>query len=103
RQADSVVVALPSPAAAKLLRPQDARLATLLAGIEHASVATVTAAWKERDLRLPAAMGFVVPAIEKRFTLACSFTSRKFPGRAPAGVSLVRVFAGGATRPADAR
>ncbi|MEK7467537.1 MAG: protoporphyrinogen oxidase [Planctomycetota bacterium] len=100
--ADALVIALPATAAASLLLPHDKRLAELLAGIESASVATVHVAWKEEDLRLPAAMGFVVPAIENRFTLACSFTSRKFPGRAPAGTSLVRVFAGGATRPADA-
>jgi protoporphyrinogen/coproporphyrinogen III oxidase len=100
--ADAVVLALPSPAAAKLLRGHDARLAGLLEGIRHAPVATVSLAWREGDLELPRAMGFVVPAVERLFTVACSFTSRKFPGRAPAGVSLVRAFAGGATRPRDA-
>lgn len=99
--ADALVLALPSPAAASLLRPHDPRLAELLASLHCASVATVHLAFREADLPLPAAMGFVVPAVENRFTVAASFTSRKFPGRAPGGVSLVRVFAGGATRPSD--
>ena len=43
--------------------------------------------------------GVVVPAIEGRKILAVSFTSKKFPGRAPAGTVLLRVFVGGATQP----
>jgi len=97
-----LIVALPAPAAAPLLRPHHAALASLLAEIPFASVATAHLAWKEADAPLPQAMGFVVPEVEKRLIVACSFTSRKFPGRAPAGISLVRVFAGGATRPMDA-
>ncbi len=100
-EADAVAIALPAPAAARLLRPSDERLAALLGDISFASVATIHVAFREQDLLLPAAMGFVVPAVENRFAVAASFTSRKFPGRAPAGISLVRVFAGGATRPAD--
>lgn len=99
--ADAVVLALPSPAAAPLVRSHDPRLAELLSSLLCASVATVHAAFREPDLPLPAAMGFVVPAVENRFTVAASFTSRKFPGRAPEGLSLVRVVVGGATRPAD--
>jgi oxygen-dependent protoporphyrinogen oxidase len=102
RRADAVICALASRVAAPLLRPLDARLADLLEGIPFASVATVALAFREDDAPLPRAMGFVVPAVEKRSILACSFTSRKFAGRAPAGISLVRAFLGGALRPADA-
>ena len=43
--------------------------------------------------------GFVVPTIEKRRIIAGSFTSVKFPGRAPEGKVLLRVFIGGALQP----
>src|SRR5207248_3190710 len=45
------------------------------------------------------AFGLVVPAIEDRKVLAVSFTSRKFPGRAPAGCVQLRTFVGGAMQP----
>ena len=40
--------------------------------------------------------GFVVPAIEGRRILSASFSSQKFPGRAPADQVLLRIFIGGA-------
>jgi len=43
--------------------------------------------------------GFVVPRAERRALLACTYASRKFPGRAPDGHELVRAFVGGALRP----
>ena len=43
--------------------------------------------------------GFVVPAIEKRQIIAGSMASVKFPGRAPEGKLLLRVFVGGALQP----
>ncbi len=41
-------------------------------------------------------MGFVVPAVENRALIACSFSSVKFAGRAPQGQVLLRAFVGGA-------
>ena len=41
----------------------------------------------------------VVPAVEQSPILACSFSSRKYPHRAPEGKELLRVFVGGARRP----
>src|SRR6185503_2948608 len=43
--------------------------------------------------------GFVVPFVEKRSLIACTFSSVKFPGRAPEGHVLLRAFAGGALQP----
>ena len=43
--------------------------------------------------------GFVVPFAERRSLLACTFASRKYPGRAPEGHELLRAFVGGARRP----
>ena len=45
------------------------------------------------------AFGLVIPHIESRNILAVSFSSRKFPGRAPEGHVLVRTFVGGAMQP----
>ena len=40
--------------------------------------------------------GFVVPRAEGRAALACTFSSVKYPGRAPEGTVLLRAFLGGA-------
>ena len=68
--------------------------------IEYASTAIVVSGHKLADVRHPLdAFGLVVPAIEKRKILAVSFTSRKFPGRAPEGCVQLRTFVGGAMQP----
>jgi protoporphyrinogen/coproporphyrinogen III oxidase len=38
-----------------------------------------------------------MPAVERRTLLGCTFSSVKFPGRAPAGHALLRAFLGGET------
>ena len=97
--ADAVVVAVPAYAAARLLEGLDSKLAGALAAIEYASSATVTLGYRSTELPrgLPG-FGFVVPAVERRPILACSYPSRKFAGRAPDGHDLVRAFVGGALR-----
>jgi oxygen-dependent protoporphyrinogen oxidase len=45
----------------------------------------------------------VIPRSEGRKILAISFLSSKFPGRAPAGHVLIRVFVGGALDPGAAQ
>src|SRR5262249_51949936 len=63
----------------------------------YASSATVALAYPRAAIRHPLdGFGFVVPHIEGRQTLACTFSSVKYPGRAPDGVVLLRVFIGGA-------
>ena len=98
--ADAVVVALPAYSAASLLDGLDSTLARALEAIEYASSATVTLAYRGADLpRGLRGFGFVVPAVERRSILACSYPSRKFANRAPDGHELVRAFVGGALRP----
>jgi oxygen-dependent protoporphyrinogen oxidase len=97
--ADAVVVAAPAPAAARLVGALDAELAELLAGIEYASSATVTLGYRAERLPPLRGFGFVVPRTEGRALLACTYASRKWPGRTPAGHELVRAFVGGALRP----
>jgi len=97
---DRVIVALPAPAAAKLLEPVDSTLADELAGIPYAGASVVVLTYRrsEVDHSLDG-FGAVVPQIEGRRILAISFASNKFPGRAPDDCILLRVFVGGALQP----
>jgi oxygen-dependent protoporphyrinogen oxidase len=57
-------------------------------------------AYNRKDIFHPLnGFGFVVPAVEGRSIIACSFSSVKFPGRAPEGFVLLRCFLGGAVQP----
>jgi oxygen-dependent protoporphyrinogen oxidase len=98
--ADGVCLALPAHAAAKLLRGVDAELAGELEAIAYASTATVNLAFRRADIPHPLdGFGFVVPFIERRSVIACSFSSVKFAQRAPEGMALLRAFVGGALQP----
>ena len=96
----AVVVALPAPRAAALLARLLPEAAPLLAGVAHASTATVLLGYRREDVANPlAGYGLVVPRGEGLRTAACSFFSSKFPGRAPEGHVLLRGFLGGARDP----
>jgi len=100
--ADSVIVAAPSYAAGKIISNLDPELATVLGSIPYASTATVTLAYRQIDLsRLLDGYGYVIPRREGRRALACTWTSTKFPHRAPDGFALIRVFVGRAGQEAD--
>jgi oxygen-dependent protoporphyrinogen oxidase len=96
-EADALCLALTAPHAARLLSGLDPELAAGLHDIPYASSAVVTLACNRADIAHPLnGMGFVVPAVEQRNLIACSFSSVKFAGRAPAGKVLLRAFVGGA-------
>lgn len=97
---DAVIVATPAHAAAALLRDVDETLAAELGAIDYASSAIVTLAYRREDIPYPLdGFGFVVPHSEGRALLAATFSSLKYPGRAPRDYVLVRGFVGGALRP----
>jgi len=94
---DAVIITVAAPVAAKLLTDIDGELACKLAGIEYAGVVVASMAFERQQIRHPLdGFGFVVPAIERRRILSASFSSEKFPGRAPDGKVLIRTFVGGA-------
>lgn len=94
---DAVIVTTGASIAARLVRTLNASLADRLAEIPYSGTSIVSLAYpRERVTRGLDSFGFVVPAVEKRQILAASFSSVKFPGRAPEGTVLVRVFIGGA-------
>ncbi|WP_329333560.1 protoporphyrinogen oxidase [Streptomyces sp. NBC_00663] len=76
--ADSVVVAVPAPAAARLLRPEAPEAAAELAAVEYASMALVTLAYRRADTDLPAGSGFLVPPVDGRTIKAATFASQKW-------------------------
>ena len=93
--ADRVILATPSFVTAELIAGFAPDLADELLPIEYVSTATVTLAYRESDLLRPLdGYGYVIPRREGRKALACTWTSTKFPHRAPEGYALLRVFIG---------
>ncbi|WP_442482013.1 protoporphyrinogen oxidase [Aeoliella sp. SH292] len=99
-EAAAVVIATPAPRAAKLLSLVDEPLSKLLGSIRLASTAIVVLGVERAQVAKPIpGFGFVVPQVEGRQIIAASFSSVKFPDRAPDGRLLIRVFIGGALQP----
>jgi oxygen-dependent protoporphyrinogen oxidase len=87
---DAVLLAVPPPEAASILREALPELSAIVSSIPVASTATVSLGFRtDRPLD---GTGFVIPRAEKRRILACTWSSKKFEGRAPAGCLLVRCF-----------
>jgi len=98
---DAAIMAAPAWAAATLLAPVDAALSSELGGIPYSSSITVNLIYDEEKIgELPEGFGFLVPAVEGRAMLACTFVHRKFLGRTPEGKAVFRAFLGGMKREA---
>jgi len=96
-EADAVVLALPAFGTAGLLQGMDNTIARQLNTIPYCSTATINLAYERSQIDHPLdGYGFVVPRLEKRNIMAATFSSIKFPGRAPQGKALLRCFVGGA-------
>ncbi|WP_079406437.1 protoporphyrinogen oxidase [Streptomyces sp. 3211] len=81
-EADAVILATPAGAAARLLDGLAPTAAAELRGVEYASMALITMAFRRRDL--PAAVsgggasGFLVPPVDGRTIKASTFSSNKW-------------------------
>ncbi|MEU6119010.1 protoporphyrinogen oxidase [Streptomyces sp. NPDC047117] len=77
--ADAVVLACPAPAAARLLRHESPVAATELDGVEYASMALMTMAFRRADVegRLTGS-GFLVPPVDGHKIKAATFASNKW-------------------------
>jgi oxygen-dependent protoporphyrinogen oxidase len=92
---NSVIIAAPAYAAGDLIAGIAPDLAAELHAIEYVSTATVTLAYPESEVPHPLdGYGYVIPRREGRKALACTWSSSKFPHRAPDGYALLRVFIG---------
>ena len=99
-EASGVILAAPAHQTAEVLKSVAADAAHELKQISYASTATVSLAYRKSDFpRDLDSFGFVVPAIESRKIMACTFSSLKYPGRAPEGHVLLRAFVGGSLQP----
>ncbi|MCY4488372.1 MAG: protoporphyrinogen oxidase [Deltaproteobacteria bacterium] len=96
-EADAVICTLPAHVAGDALTTLDPDLANELKAIPFSSTATVNLAYRRSDIAHPLdGYGFVVPHVENRAIMACTFSSVKYAGRAPKDIALLRCFVGGA-------
>ncbi len=94
---DAVCLAIPAPRAADVCKKEIPQLQSLLSDISYASVATVNLVYRREAIQHALnGFGFVVPAVEHRNLVGCSFSSIKFEGRAESEHVLLRAFVGGA-------
>jgi oxygen-dependent protoporphyrinogen oxidase len=97
QKADALILATPGHITARLLESVMPKAAELLKQIKYVSTATVTIAYKKEGFSHALdGFGFVVPKCEGRSILACTWTSSKFPHRAPDGHVMLRCYLGGA-------
>ena len=98
--ADRVVLALPASRAAPLIEHLNPVLSGQLALWKFVGVAVVAFGFRAADVPRPLdGYGFFVPRSEQKATLGAVFDSSVFPGRAPEGAVLIRVFLGGTRHP----
>ncbi|MZF88770.1 protoporphyrinogen oxidase [Streptomyces sp. SID5643] len=77
-RADAVVLAAPASAAARLLRAENPAAAAELDGVEYASMALITLAYRRSGTALPDGSGFLVPPVDGRTIKASTFASQKW-------------------------
>jgi oxygen-dependent protoporphyrinogen oxidase len=93
---DAVIIATESWAAEPLVRPHDEVIADALADIPASSSATISIAFNENEVGFDLnAFGVLCPFVENRTLMAATYSSTKWPGRAPPGKVLLRGFVGG--------
>lgn len=96
-KAQALILATPGHITARLLQPVAPNAAEILKQIKYVSTATVTLGFKREGFSHALdGFGFVVPKCEGRSILACTWTSSKFPHRAPEGYVMLRCYLGGA-------
>ncbi|MDQ3262116.1 MAG: protoporphyrinogen oxidase [Myxococcota bacterium] len=99
-QARRLVLALPSYAAAELMRPLDPTLADELDQILYSPVSVVHLGFRSDELpRSMGGFGFLVPERERRRVMGAIFVSSIFPWRVEKDGTLLTVMVGGARHP----
>ena len=97
--ADAVIAASPAPAFADSVEGLDPELSARLREIPFASTATVSLIYHAKSFPAPPrGFGFLTMRGEGTTLTAATYSSSKFPARAPQGKIVVRAFVGGAGR-----
>lgn len=98
-EADAVILTSLAPQTSALVETFDQTMAGVLKDITCVSSATVNVVYNEVDIARPLdANGVLVPRVENRDIMAMTWTTSKWPHRAPAGYVMIRAFVGGAFR-----
>jgi len=93
---DALIVATEAWAAEQLMRDVDVEIAEALSGIPASSSATVSFGFREDEVGIDLeAFGVLCPQKENCRLMAATYSSTKWPGRAPEGKILMRGFVGG--------
>ncbi|MCS7223694.1 MAG: protoporphyrinogen oxidase [Armatimonadetes bacterium] len=91
--ADGVILAANAWEVAALMKHLDGDLAKSLAALPYRSSLTISLAFHSAQIAQPLeGSGFLIPEAEGSFLSGCTFSSVKFPGRAPEGFHLLRCF-----------
>ncbi len=91
---DAVIIAAPSPVAAVLLDDELPGASAALDTIPHGTSILVTLAYPRESVGHPlVGHGYLVPPTDGGPIGACTWTSQKWPDRAPEGTVLLRMFA----------
>lgn len=99
-QAKQVVLATPASVSAAITRASFPRLAALLDELRTNPAGSMSLAYRDGQVSQPlSGYGLLLPLRERRPINAVTVASKKFPGRAPSGWTLIRVFFGGARSP----
>ena len=99
--ADAVVLATPAFVTAELVRPLSPSAAGLLESIPYASTVTISLIYEADQVGSSVCgFGFVVPRKEASDLLAVTYTSLKWPHRAPPHQTVIRCYLGGIGREA---
>lgn len=92
-----IIATSPSYETSRIMRDLDNAIADMLLRIPFASSATVSLAFKKDEFNHPLkGFGFLVPRKENTTIKASTWSSTKFPGRAPDDGILIRCFVGNA-------
>lgn len=87
----AVLSALPAPHAGRIFGSVAPSLAHAASRVRYLPMTTVSTAWRAADIgRALDATGYVDANPEPGSVSACTWTTRKIPSRAPAGVELLR-------------
>ena len=94
-EASDVILACPAWAASELVGTLDATLARGLEQTPYSSSAIVTLVYNAATFDgMKAGTGFLIPKVERRKLMACTFVATKFPHRAPEDKLTLRCFFG---------
>jgi protoporphyrinogen oxidase len=100
--ADGIIIAIPGPSTAALLRTFSPEIATLVHDVPYTAMTTVSVAYDARDVRPLEGYGYLIPNAPHGTVTACTWTSAKIAGRAPVGTVLLRGYVRGPDHDAQA-